>query len=607
MDFFFGTPKSSSTSQQQTVSIRIEERMVGKSSGNSATSSTADTRSSTVKQPSNRHRPSASGESSHLAPPTASDSSSHQRQRQRRVEAAAAVATTTTTTAAAAAAAAASSADEILRPGARYAVKRTAADALSTAAKDSAIVNANRERVGSLPGTPRPRKQAAHLARSRSPTRRSPQPRARHQKAAPASPELSIERCSSVPVSTSAKARCNGGGLAASLPAADQAEESDGDVSAAAIVHSGDAIRHSETAYESYFLWENDSNSQATIDLHLPAAGASETFSLLMPKSYDREAERRDEYLPVNDLLSTIQAIATYLVDSADFKHQVCEDKENGVMRRLERSRNRRNGDDFVRAVGEFNALLDAEREAGRAGPCFDERPVPSELAIHVIEQIYNRIVAPTVGSLRQYKAFSNNVYGEILPTLVNELIDRTNITHKSTFVDLGCGIGNVVLQVAAQTGCNASGIEIMKVPARLARRQACEFEHRMRLYKLRHGSVQVWRGDFCESPSVQALLPNVDVLLVNNYAFDSTLNQNLLQLFLDLKEGTRIVSLKPFVTPDHKISARNIYSPESILKIRRYPYWSQCVSWTDSGGEYFIQTVDRTRVKEFLTSRGMA
>ncbi|KAJ2329342.1 Nucleosomal histone H3-Lys79 methylase, partial [Coemansia sp. RSA 2673] len=80
----------------------------------------------------------------------------------------------------------------------------------------------------------------------------------------------------------------------------------------------------------------------------------------------------------------------------------------------------------------------------------------------------------------------------------------------------------------------------------------------------------------------------------------------NLLQLFLDLKEGTKIISLKPFVTPDHKISARNIYSPESILKIRRYPYWSQCVSWTDSGGEYFIQTVDRSRVKEFLTSRGM-
>ncbi|KAJ2815758.1 Nucleosomal histone H3-Lys79 methylase, partial [Coemansia sp. 'formosensis'] len=389
-------------------------------------------------------------------PPTAPDSSP--RQRPRRLEATA------------------RDDKEILRPTARYAVKRSAADALSTSSR-----GANRERVGVLAGT--------HAARSRSPPKRSPQARRRQQRVAPASPELNVERCSSVPVSTSAKGRDSGAG-------ADQADDDDTDaeVAAAAIVHSGDAIKQSETPYENYFTWEGDSSSPATIELHLPAAGASETFSLLMPKPYDRDAEPRDEYLPVNDLMSTIRAIATYLVNSAEFKHQVCDDRENGIMRRLERSRNRRNGADFVRAVGEFNALLDAEREAGRTGPCFDENLIPSELAIHVIEQIYNRVVAPTVGSLRQYKAFSNNVYGEILPTLVNEFIDRTNITHTSTFVDLGCGIGNVVLQVAAQTGCNASGIEIMKVPARFAKRQAREFEHRMRLYKLRHGSVQVWR-----------------------------------------------------------------------------------------------------------------
>ncbi|KAJ2450280.1 Nucleosomal histone H3-Lys79 methylase [Coemansia sp. RSA 2424] len=567
MDLFFGPSKSAAPpNAQQTVTIRVEERVVGKST---------------------RISNSASDNNNNISPPL----------RQRRLEPA-------------------STDKEAMRPTtittARYDVKR-AAGAITTSARDRGVVNANRERVGSLPGSPRPRKQATLAAgRSRSP-RRSPQPKPRQQRATPASPELTIERCSSVPASTSAKARRSADTASAiPLPSAEEPDDdNDADTPAAAIVNSGDAIKQSETPYESYFTWEEEpggcSSNPATIELHLPAAGASETFSLLMPKSYDRDAEPRDEYLPVTDLISTIRAIATYLVDSPELKHQVCGDKENGVMRRLERARNRRNGNDFVRAVGEFNTLLDAERDSGRTGACFDENHIPSELAIHVIEQIYNRIVAPTVGSLRQYKAFSNNVYGEILPTLVNEFIDRTNITHTSTFVDLGCGIGNVVLQVAAQTGCNASGIEIMKVPARFAKRQAREFEHRMRLYKLRHGSVQVWRGDFCESSNVQALLPKADVLLVNNYAFDSALNQHLLQLFLDLKEGTKIISLKPFVTPDHKISARNIYSPESILKIRRYPYWSQCVSWTDSGGEYFVQTVDRSRVKEFLASRGMA
>ncbi|KAJ2847982.1 hypothetical protein IWW36_003566 [Coemansia brasiliensis] len=325
-----------------------------------------------------------------------------------------------------------------------------------------------------------------------------------------------------------------------------------------------------------------------------------------MPKSFEREADLRDEYLPINDLISTVRAIALYLVKSSDFKRAVYEDKENGIMRQLERARNRRNGEDFVHAVHEFNRLLDQERASGNVCPVFDKSHVPSDLAIHIVEQTYNRIVAPTVDMLRQYKAFSNNVYGEILPTLISEFIEHAKVTPESTFIDLGCGIGNVVLQVAAQTGCYAYGIEIMKVPARFATRQAQEFAKRMQLYNMGHRPVRIWHGDFCESAEVQRLLPQADVVLVNNYAFDSKLNQNLLQMFLDLKEGTRIISLKPFVTPDHKINARNIYSPESILTVRRYQYWSQCVSWTDSGGEYFVQTVDRSRMKKFLARHGM-
>ncbi|KAJ2316082.1 Nucleosomal histone H3-Lys79 methylase, partial [Coemansia sp. RSA 2702] len=54
-------------------------------------------------------------------------------------------------------------------------------------------------------------------------------------------------------------------------------------------------------------------------------------------------------------------------------------------------------------------------------------------------------------------------------------------------------------------------------------------------------------------------------------------------------------------------INARNFHAPESILTVRRYPYWSQCVSWTDSGGEYFVQTIDRTRMKDFLAKHGYA
>ncbi|KAJ2819707.1 Nucleosomal histone H3-Lys79 methylase [Coemansia erecta] len=463
--------------------------------------------------------------------------------------------------------------------------------------RNSVIVNANRERVGSLPSSPRPRRSPVRAEKRRA----KPQEPAKSAVASP--PGQDIERCASVPAQASNARGPKALVSAMPSPVEDQETGSDGPV---AVVSSSDAVRQSESQYEDYFQWQDGEDRLQNIELRLPASGATETYSLLMPKSFDREAESRDEYLPINDLMSTVRAVALYLVDSSEFRKVVCEDKENGIMRQLERARNRRNGGDFVGAVQEFNRLLDLEEAAGRIGPVFDKCHIPSDLAIHIVEQTYNRVVAPTVDMLRQYKAFSNNVYGEILPTLVSEFIERAGINHETTFVDLGCGIGNVVLQVAAQTGCFACGIEIMKVPARFAKRQAQEFEQRMRLYSLDHGSVQVWHGDFCESADVQRMLPKADVVLVNNYAFDSALNQNLLQMFLDLKEGTKIISLKPFVTPDHKISARNIYSPESILTVHRYQYWSQCVSWTDSGGEYFVQTVDRSRMKEFLAQRGM-
>ncbi|KAJ2782382.1 Nucleosomal histone H3-Lys79 methylase [Coemansia javaensis] len=495
-----------------------------------------------------------------------------------------------------------------------------------------AIVNANRERVGSLPSSPRPRaatrrapRGAGLAVRGSPPPQQQPRPQGGDALppalAAPAS-EREIGRCFSVPAQTS-----GGSAAAVAAAAADAASrlgaesppaaaaDADGLAGiAASIVTSVDAVRQSEAHYEEYFRWDDgdDGDRCTAIELHLPAAGAAEAFSLLAPRAREREAEARDEYMPINDLIATVRAVATHLAACAEFRHAVYGDAEDGVVRQLERARNRRNGGDFVRAVRRFNRLLDDERAAGRVGIGSardkDAGGAPPDLAVHIIEQIYNRIVAPTVDMLRQYKAFSNNVYGEILPTLVGEFIGRTGIGRESTFVDLGCGIGNVVLQVAAQTGCAAYGIEIMKVPVRLAERQAREFERRMRLYALGgRGSARIWHGDFCESADVQRLLPRADVVLVNNYVFDSRLNQNLMQLFLDLPEGARIISLKPFVTPDHKISARNIYSPESILTVRRYHYWSKCVSWTDSGGDYYVHTIDRSRMREFLARRGMA
>ena len=45
----------------------------------------------------------------------------------------------------------------------------------------------------------------------------------------------------------------------------------------------------------------------------------------------------------------------------------------------------------------------------------------------------------------------------------------------------------------------------------------------------------------------------------MTNYAFTPALNDKLSLLFLDLKEGTKIISLKPFVSENFRLTERTV------------------------------------------------
>jgi hypothetical protein len=107
----------------------------------------------------------------------------------------------------------------------------------------------------------------------------------------------------------------------------------------------------------------------------------------------------------------------------------------------------------------------------------------PFPLVSHILEQAYSRSVAPHSHLLNSYEGiaffntgFSNNVYGEIKHSFVHDLILQAGIKEHHVFLDLGSGIGNVVLQVAAECLCESYGIEIMENPSILAKKQKNEF-----------------------------------------------------------------------------------------------------------------------------------
>lgn len=87
-----------------------------------------------------------------------------------------------------------------------------------------------------------------------------------------------------------------------------------------------------------------------------------------------------------------------------------------------------------------------------------------------------NRLVPHNKSAMHTGKIivqYSNllQVYGETSYDLICQLIDNINMTEDDTFIDLGSGVGQIVLQVAASTSCKMVwGIERSEWPSRFAK-----------------------------------------------------------------------------------------------------------------------------------------
>ncbi|KAF9242377.1 DOT1-domain-containing protein [Melanogaster broomeanus] len=219
---------------------------------------------------------------------------------------------------------------------------------------------------------------------------------------------------------------------------------------------------------------------------------------------------------------------------------------------------------------------------------------IPEKVLLRIIDETYQRSVGPNIGKLNRYEAFSSEVYGELMPSFTSDIISATHLNSSSLLIDLGSGVGNVLLQASLQTGCQSYGIELMEGPADVAREQLKQFKKRCRLWGVRTGEVELEEGDMLTSRRVSELLGEADVVLVNNKVFQQSLNEALRPKFLDLKEGAIVVSLKPFVAPNARVTERNVDDICAIFDVVERPYRSGSVSWGSGGGTYYLHRVDR-------------
>lgn len=252
--------------------------------------------------------------------------------------------------------------------------------------------------------------------------------------------------------------------------------------------------------------------------------------------------------------------------------------------------------DRFNRAIDSVVAL-----EKGTSLPAQRHNRYPSRgLLKHILQQTYNQAVADP-DKLNQYEPFSPEVYGETSYELVCQMIDQITITADDVFVDLGSGVGQVVLQVAAATPCGACfGVEKAEVPSKYAESMDHHFRTWMRWYGKKFGEYKLIKGDFLLDEHREKI-NGATIVFVNNFAFGPHVDHQLKERFADLKDGAKIVSSKSFCPLNFRITDRNLSDIGTIMHVSELSPLKGSVSWTGKPVSYYLHIIDRTKLERYF------
>lgn len=246
------------------------------------------------------------------------------------------------------------------------------------------------------------------------------------------------------------------------------------------------------------------------------------------------------------------------------------------------------------RCIDEFNILVDQLREEGSTFNVIRSRTtIPRTVIYELLNQCYSRTVLPECRKLKGYKAFSSRTYGELMPSFLTKIYNQVGLRHNQKFIDLGSGVGNCTIQAALEFGADSYGVEIMRNASELADHQLVEFERRCKIWGIKPGNIKLLGNQsFTDNPQVKELVDECNILLINNYLFDHELNEKIVELLQDIKVGTKIISLKPIVPVGYMTTWTSSKSILNRMKTTKHVYGENSVSWTFSGGYYFITEV---------------
>ncbi|KAF2658895.1 DOT1-domain-containing protein [Lophiostoma macrostomum CBS 122681] len=326
------------------------------------------------------------------------------------------------------------------------------------------------------------------------------------------------------------------------------------------------------------------SEESPVVELQYPSSSAPERFETVIPRD-------NSNFNPLDDIYFSIEEIIQHYLPP-ELSAELSSDM-TGPVRLLKRAVAKNAPEDFKKALNDFNDTIRSKVSDKTIPNVLDSmHAIPLSLTKRILAQVYQRTVSPHVHLLRKVMD-KDTTYGELLPPFIHNVFHQTRLSSQKVFVDLGSGVGNVVLQSALQTGAESWGIEILPQPANFALAQASELRARAKLWNINLGPIRLLEGSFLESPEIDVVLSRADVVLVNNKVFHPTLNDKLLCKFLDLKQGCKIVSLESF-GGGGKQGVRNEQSIANLFDEERFESGTNSVSWAGESVEYFIATKTR-------------
>lgn len=208
---------------------------------------------------------------------------------------------------------------------------------------------------------------------------------------------------------------------------------------------------------------------------------------------------------------------------------------------------------------GKYNKAIDDVLAAEKATQSTEQRLnqfASRGLLRHILQLVYNSAVSEPE-KLNQYEPFSPEVYGETSYDLVCQMIDQIEINQEDVFIDLGSGVGQVVLQMAATMPTKSClGIERADVPSRYAQGMDVTFKAWMKWFGKKYGDYQLLKGDFLADEHREKI-NTATIVFVNNFAFGPNVDHQLKERFADLRDGAKIVSSKSFCPLNFRITDR--------------------------------------------------